>query len=286
MILKNEIERKALEHGVSRSTIDKDWALGHFIDAIFSIKECRNELVFKGGTCLRKCYIKNYRFSEDLDFTAINPDFVLDEALLNQIVELVTARTGMLLYIDKLTQLKYNDNPTGYSAVVKFWGADHSKDQAPPISKRWTTSIKIEIIQYEKIIFPIVKRPITNEYSDGLSPASNEIPCYDLMEVLSEKLRALIQRSYTAPRDYYDIWYLANYIHDLDWPAITEAFYEKMKFKKLEFVGIEQLINSENDKNIQTAWANSLGHQITQNDLPSYTTVKEYLTLLFERIFI
>jgi len=36
MILKKEIAEKALEHKVSGSTIDKDWILGHFFDAIFS----------------------------------------------------------------------------------------------------------------------------------------------------------------------------------------------------------------------------------------------------------
>lgn len=285
MILKKEIEKKAIEHNVSRNTIDKDWVLGHFIDAIFSVEKCKKELVFKGGTCLRKCYINNYRFSEDLDFTSIDSGFVLYDNLLTDVVELVTKKTEIPLHIDRLTQLKHKGKPTGYSAIIKFWGADHSKDQAPPVAQRWTTSIKIEIIQYEKMIFPIVNRPVTHEYSDKLSSAVNAIPCYDLMEVLSEKLRALIQRSYTAPRDYYDIWYLANYIADLDWSAITKAFYEKMKFKNIEFIGIEQLINSENDKRMQAAWLNSLGHQITQNDLPSYSLVKEYLTTLFERIF-
>lgn len=285
MILKKEIERKAIEHNVSRNSIDKDWVLGHFIDAVFSVDKCKKELIFKGGTFLRKCYITNYRFLEDLDFTAIDPGFVLDETLLTEIVELVTKRTEMPLHIDRVTQLKHNDKPTGYSAIVKFWGADHSKDQAPPVAQRWTTSIKIEIIQYEKIIFPIVNRSVAHEYSDKLSPAVQEVPCYSLMEVLSEKLRALIQRSYTAPRDYYDIWYLANYVPNLDWETITKAFYEKMKFKSLEFKGIDQLINSEIDKRLQAAWVNSLGHQITQNVLPSYTKVKEDLTTLFERIF-
>jgi predicted nucleotidyltransferase component of viral defense system len=28
--------------------------------------------VFKGGTCLRKCYYETFRFSEDLDFTIID----------------------------------------------------------------------------------------------------------------------------------------------------------------------------------------------------------------------
>lgn len=46
-------------------------------------------------------------------------------------------------------------------------------------------------------------RPIVHPYSDTL--VTSEIPCYSITEVLSEKLRALIQRSYTAPRDYYDI---------------------------------------------------------------------------------
>ncbi|MEK6482055.1 nucleotidyl transferase AbiEii/AbiGii toxin family protein [Catalinimonas sp. 4WD22] len=61
MILKKEIERIAQQKGVARTTIDKDWVLSHFIDAIFSIPECRKNLIFKGGTSLRKCYFEDYR---------------------------------------------------------------------------------------------------------------------------------------------------------------------------------------------------------------------------------
>lgn len=79
MILKREIERIAEQKGVAKTTIDKDWVLGHFVDAIFSIPECRDILIFKGGTCLRKCYFEDFRFSEDLDYTAVDPAFVLDK---------------------------------------------------------------------------------------------------------------------------------------------------------------------------------------------------------------
>lgn len=103
MILKKEIEKKAIEHNVSRNTIDKDWVLGHFIDAIFSVNKCKKELIFKGGTCLRKCHITNYRFSEDLDFTAIDPGFVLDQPLLEEIIEFVTTRTEIPLHLERLT---------------------------------------------------------------------------------------------------------------------------------------------------------------------------------------
>jgi hypothetical protein len=41
VILKREIEKVAEQKGVARTTIDKDWVLGHFIDAIFSVAECR-----------------------------------------------------------------------------------------------------------------------------------------------------------------------------------------------------------------------------------------------------
>jgi len=46
MILKREIERIAEQKGVTKTTIDKDWILGHFVDAIFSIPECRDKLAY------------------------------------------------------------------------------------------------------------------------------------------------------------------------------------------------------------------------------------------------
>lgn len=285
MILKKEIAEKALEHEVSRSTIDKDWVLGHFVDAIFSIDSCREALIFKGGTCLRKCYIHDYRFSEDLDFTSINPDFQLDEDLLRQIMSLVQERTGMPLHLEKLTTLRHNDMSTGFAAIVKFWGADHSKDQIPPDPSRWTTSIKIEIILYEKMLFEPTLKTVCHDYSDQLSSAVNEIACYDVREVLSEKLRALIQRSYTAPRDYYDIWYLSKYVNDLDWEEIKQAFLQKMGFKGLEFTGVDQLMNTKNENAVKRAWKNSLGHQIASRELPAFDEVKRNLELLFNRIF-
>lgn len=285
MILKREIEKKALENNVSRSTIDKDWVLGHFIDAIFAIDLCRKSLIFKGGTCLRKCYFADYRFSEDLDFTSVDPHFQLDEALIQEVMSLVEGRTGMPLHLEKLTELRHKDELTGYVANIKFWGADHSKDQAPPEPNRWTTSIKIEIILYEEMIFEPVNRSVYHNYSDKLTPTVETIACYDLREVLSEKLRALIQRSYTAPRDYYDIWYLSKYGGEIDWSEIKSAFLKKMEYKGLEFIGIDQLLNERSDNSVRRAWKNSLGHQISDEKLPTFEEVRTELEILFNQIF-
>jgi predicted nucleotidyltransferase component of viral defense system len=283
VILKKEIEKTAEQKGVAKTTIDKDWVLGHFIDAIFSVPECREKMIFKGGTCLRKCYFENYRFSEDLDFTALDPKFNLGKKLLDKIVKLVTDRTGIPLYVQELKQLKFKDKPTGFSAIVKFWGADHPRNQPPPPPQRWQTSIKVEIILYEEMIFSPENRKVHHEYSDQLTEAAQSVPCYALQEVMAEKLRALIQRSYTAPRDFYDIWYLSQNVPDLNWPDIVQAFHQKMKFKGLTFTGIDQMINEENDTRLQAAWKNSLGHQITTSDLPDFATVREELELLFNK---
>jgi len=63
MILQREIAAIAQNKNVSKLTIDKDWVLGHFLDAIYSIDYLKENLIFKGGTCLKKCYLPDYRFS-------------------------------------------------------------------------------------------------------------------------------------------------------------------------------------------------------------------------------
>lgn len=284
MIKKNEINKIALSLGVRTSTIDKDWVLGHFIDAIFSIPQCSDNLIFKGGTCLKKCRFPNYRFSEDLDFTSTKSDFVLDMALLTQITNLVSQRTELPLHIASLEELRFENRLTGYAAHVKYWGADHRIDQQPPEPARWTSSVKIEIILYEQMFLEAELRPIVHPYSDTL--VTSEIPCYSITEVLSEKLRALIQRSYTAPRDYYDIWYLSKHVEKIDWDTVVKAFHQKMAYKGLKLSSISELLNPDNDKVLKAAWKNSLEHQITAKEFVDYKTVKNHLSDLFSRIFV
>ena len=285
MINKFEINKLAAEKRVRTSTIDKDWVLGHFIDAIFSIPDCRENLVFKGGTCLKKCRFADYRFSEDLDFTSRNNAFVFDMPMLEKIVSLVTNRTEMPLHIQSIESLYFNNFLTGYSARVGYWGADHRKDQYLPEPVRWLTNIKIEIILYEILCFEVDKETVYHPYTDKLTDNARNIPIYSIHEVLAEKIRSIIQRSYTAPRDYYDIWYLSNYISTIDWQSVVNAFYTKAKYKGLSFTGVEQLINTQNDRILKAAWKNSLEYQVAFGNLPDYDTVREYLLTLFTKIF-
>ena len=64
--------------GCRREGLRSGWILW----GIGSERALREQWVFKGGTCLKKCYLETYRLSEDLDFTVLEagpiaPDDVL-----------------------------------------------------------------------------------------------------------------------------------------------------------------------------------------------------------------
>ena len=82
---------------------------------------------------------------------------------------MVQERTDIPLHLEKLAELRHHDMLTGYAAIVKFWGADHAKDQAPPDPARWSTSIKVEVILYEQMLFSPIERAVFHDYSDELS---------------------------------------------------------------------------------------------------------------------
>lgn len=79
MILQKEIRTFAEQLKVPPDTIDKDYVLGHFLREMFCQPWAKEHLLFKGGTCLKKCYFENYRFSEDIDATIIHPSFKLSK---------------------------------------------------------------------------------------------------------------------------------------------------------------------------------------------------------------
>jgi predicted nucleotidyltransferase component of viral defense system len=107
----------------------------------------------------------------------------------------------------------------------------------------------------------------------------------EINRLAAEKIRALIQRSYTAPRDYYDIWYLSKHVENVDWQKVVNAFKIKTAYKGLSFACVKQLVNEDNDRVLKAAWKNSLEHQICADKLVDYSTVRNELLALFERIF-
>jgi predicted nucleotidyltransferase component of viral defense system len=81
MIDRREILEGASTFQLLPNIVEKDYVLGWLLAGINAHPEISESWVFKGGTCLKKCYFETYRFSEDLDFTLseeshLNEDFL------------------------------------------------------------------------------------------------------------------------------------------------------------------------------------------------------------------
>jgi predicted nucleotidyltransferase component of viral defense system len=283
MILQSEIRKIAEKEGVPLDTVDKSWVLGHFLAELFRSNWAHQYLVFKGGTCLKKCYFKDYRFSEDLDFTLKNSKIVITEDLLQSVFDNITNKIGILFSPVKIRLLKSKNQLVGYETQIKFWGANHKRNQQPTPYERWLTSIKIEIIFYEKLVDAPVDKTIYHDFTDNSYLTEVKIPCYSISEIMAEKFRALLQRNYSAPRDYYDLWKILQ-LKDIDWDKIMRIFEQKMKYKEIPWSGYEDFFHPSRINNIKHAWKNSLQGHLSDSELPNIETVLSELKLICKKL--
>ena len=126
MIPKAGILRVATEKSLLPTTVEKDYALGWILYGISHHPEA-SQWVFKGGTCLKKCFFETYRFSEDLDFTIPRNCSYKHESILNSLRETaqwVEAESGMTFPEDRIDLEEYV-NPRGnvsFQGKVAFSG--------------------------------------------------------------------------------------------------------------------------------------------------------------------
>jgi predicted nucleotidyltransferase component of viral defense system len=115
VIGKQDILDRAAEWQLRPDVVEKDYVLGWLLWAIGSEPAIREHWVFKGGTCLKKCYIETYRFSEDLDFTVLEdgplgPDDVLP--ILRAMLARVNQESGIDFAVEG-PRLGCSSNPSG-----------------------------------------------------------------------------------------------------------------------------------------------------------------------------
>jgi predicted nucleotidyltransferase component of viral defense system len=76
VIPREEVLESARDKGLNPHVVEKDYVLGWLLMEV-ARHPVLSKWVFKGGTCLKKCFFETYRFSEDLDFTV--PDGIVYE---------------------------------------------------------------------------------------------------------------------------------------------------------------------------------------------------------------
>lgn len=258
MIDKRETLEAASAFGLLPSVVEKDYVLGWLLAGINAHPELANSWVFKGGTCLKKCYFETYRFSEDLDFTLRDED-QLEEGFLRRVMGEVIAWTadqsGLVLPADQLSFDLY-ENPRGRPSCQGKVG--YRGPVSPATAAGGWPKIKLDLTADEKLVLPAVRREVFHPYSDR-PEGGLWINCYAYEEAFGEKIRALGER--TRPRDLYDVVNL--YRHgDSRPPAalLRDVLTQKCEYKGITLPSLAALEPHRAD--LEAMWASMLAHQL------------------------
>lgn len=193
----------AEKSGVGKpSLIEKDLMVHRILMEIYGSEHFAGNYLFKGGSCLVKCYFGYYRFSVDLDFTWCNQKaweglgkYELRRALLEE-----TASFGSLLertasgvgldFVNEFENDRYFEFGGG-SRMITF--------------KMWKGSelLKIQVNFVDEILFPY-KTVVVKTLLDRVQVSKDErtyfeeslgfyrpfeVKAYDEREILCEKVR-------------------------------------------------------------------------------------------------
>jgi len=217
-LLSNRLAR-AGGRRLPEAVLERDYCLAWFLVGL-SRSSLREQLVFKGGTALRRCYFGDYRFSEDLDFTLAS-EMPLESILsgLEDVYTQVRNASGIPFRYSRADRKKHKNSHTLYLAYEGPLPAASAKE------------VKVDITIDERIVLPIEDRSVLrgcDEYAD--LPDESKVRVYALGEIGVEKVVALTDRARNEPRDLYDLWYLTSEGH-INVATLTREIDDKLEFR-------------------------------------------------------
>lgn len=228
--MKEFFDRVAVLKTTSRPDIvEKDYELHRMLSRISQDEYLRENLIFKGGTCLIKAYLGYYRFSEDLDF-AWRDQGIWDgrskSATSKRCSEEITHLIERFKGISDALGLEFKGDKTDDSQVhissggrmVLFYIGYRS--DVTGIASRF----KVEVNFVDKLLFAPAPRELSS-LIDGIESEDMKflypdlwnaycgkisLQCYDTKEIFVEKCRASLTRHVYKLRDILDIYFLGE----------------------------------------------------------------------------
>jgi predicted nucleotidyltransferase component of viral defense system len=267
MIRPSEISKLAHQLGLGDKTIEKDYVLTWVLYAIADLP-LRKCLAFKGGTAIKRVYVPDYRFSEDLDFTLLDPAFSNEDlqAELQGLITWLNREVNISVAVRKI-EVHTTGNPTIYLNYVGPLQGD--------ITSRF---LKVDFTRDETLEFPLRQEALQSPYSDCQGRAATVL-VYSLEEILAEKLRSLLTR--TEPRDLYDVHYmLTNQMVDIE--KMTYGMGPKFKAKGFSISDLREILTRKR-ATFSQLWEARLGGQMP--DTPPLENVIRETNRIFQRYF-
>lgn len=229
MIEKEFINYLVEKSGIKKTDlIEKDFVLHRLIQELMKNELFKENFIFKGGTCLIKCYFGYYRFSEDLDFTWRKQELWINKSG-KQIRKIISTEIGKILNIineiciklgldfkpDKKDKKYIEFGAGNIYTTFKFWYKSCISND--------DKFVKLQINFVDKIFYKFRKHTLKNIIGDiyqkeieFLFPSYKEIlykksiMVYDVREILLEKIRAIITRRGIKVRDFIDAYFIIN----------------------------------------------------------------------------
>lgn len=251
MIRDAEIRRIAGATGVAPGIVELDYVLGWALRGIAGHESLADQLVFKGGTCLRKCYFPSYRFSQDLDFTVVQWRGwdQLEEAATQAFAEV--AEASAIDFAAREQRLRIIDDEYGRESLrlTIYWQGPRAAAGSPP-------GLRLDITRHEVLAFDPVRRTLVHEFSDSEELGEVELSCYRLDEVMAEKVRAVLgQRIFAVSRDLYDIARLREHVNDR---KVLEALPAKFDARELDVETTDLRRLTDRRDEFQADWERNL----------------------------
>jgi predicted nucleotidyltransferase component of viral defense system len=272
--LRNRLQEARKRLGIPWDVLERDYLLSWVLAGIGRVDALRDALVFKGGTALKKCYFGDYRFSEDLDFSAVG-DVPTGEAMEEAIREACAAAAQLLdEYAPvEITCERYTERDPHPGGQEAFTIRARLPWQRAP-----QTRVMVETAVDEKVLKPPPVRRVLHEYGE---PLEAEVRVYALEEIVAEKLRAILQHveklqergwSRSRARDYYDLWrVLGSYRDRMDLSGFPAFLREKCAVRNVAFTGPDDFFQEPMLAYVEKTWQQWLGPLVP--DLPSFETV-------------
>ncbi|MBN8850556.1 MAG: hypothetical protein BGO55_31405 [Sphingobacteriales bacterium 50-39] len=259
MIPKQEILSIAAAMGLRPDTVEKDYVLSWVLYGLSKNSRFAG-WIFKGGTCLKKCYFDTYRFSEDLDFTV--PDGALYdqqgiETALIEIAFSIYEETGVQIKLEAVKESISKRQSRTFEAKISYVGPlNYNRSGGNP-------RIKFDITNDEILAEDPDVRMVFHPYTDAPNPPAL-ISCYSIHEILAEKTRAMLERAGRA-RDLYDIIQITrNFREHIQSDRALSCLKKKFEFKSLPKPTVQSIMESIDIAILKANWEDQLSHQLPQ----------------------
>jgi len=231
----------------NKELLEKDILLHLLLLYLEKNQNFKENYVFKGGTCLIKCHLGYYRFSEDLDFSYVLYEKLKDKSenqIRKELSQIIDDLSKLLLDVSKKQNLDFSKDKSN----TKYY--EFGANNKFTTFKLWYNSqitnkqqfIKIQINFIEKFNYKFKTKQANNlikdinkeefeflfkEYKDLL--VYPKVKAYDIREILLEKYRAILTRKALKARDFIDIFLILNNLKQENKKYKTQIL-EKTKF--------------------------------------------------------